>query len=149
MSELWLPQPQNKPDVSSIYDMMLVFQEDLDSKETRDDKIVAATFAVLTLAKCLRELDEDQKQISLTTELAILDGTEYPQKFNIVRSVGMRGMLDDIHGISMGSSLPLTISLGIDAISLFSIDEPDRVDYVMTNAKAPINKVHYIETHAA
>jgi len=149
MSELWLPQSGNTPDVTNLYDMMLVFQEEVDSKEKREDKIVTASFAVRTLAKSLKELDEDQKQISLTTEFAILDSTEGKRSGIIARRVGMRGMLDDIHGVSLGKTLPLALTLGIDVVSIFPINEPDDVDYVMTNAKAPINKVHYIETHAA
>lgn len=76
MHELWTPRPDKHPDVSNIYDMMMVFQETLDAHEDIKDKIKTAEFAIKALGRGLMLMDEETKQVSVVTNFVVLDSVE-------------------------------------------------------------------------
>lgn len=149
MPELWIPQPDKHPNVENLYDMMMVFQEQLDNLSSGTDKFHMARVALKALSLGLKDMDEDLRQVAVVTDLAIIDRTSEVGKGDLVEGIGMRGMIDDVHCISIGDKLPMAVSLGLDIVSIFPHGSPDDVDYVMSNGKAPINKVHYVETLAS
>jgi hypothetical protein len=105
--------------------------------------------ALRALSVGLREMAEDSRQVAVVTDLAIIDRTSETGKGDMVKDIGLRGIIDDVHCVNVGDQLPWAVSLGIDVVSIFPHDDPDSVDYILSNAKAPINKVHYIETLAS
>lgn len=149
MTELWIPQPNKQPDVTNIYDMMLVFQEQIDKEIGKYAKIQQATFALRALSMCLKQLPDEERQISVVTHLAVIDSTEEEGKGAIAEHVGLRGMIEDVHCINIGQRVPMSVSLGIDVISMFPPDSPDDDDLILSTAKAPISSVRYIETLAS
>ena len=149
MTELWIPQPNKQPDIENLYDMMLVFQEQIDKEAARSAKIQQATFALRALSVCLKQLPDEERQISVVTHLAVIDSTEEKGKGAIAEHVGLRGMIEDVHCINIGERVPLSVSLGIDVISMFPPDSPEEDDLVLSTAKTPINSVRYIETLAS
>lgn len=149
MSELWIPQQNKKPDITNIFDMMMVFQEKIDSVWEQDAKIHEARIALRALAISLHYMDDDEKQITVVTGLAIIDDTEEEKKGSIVKEVGISGFIDDVHCIQVGATLPMAVSLGIETFTLFRANDPEAADIMLSNAKTPINSVRYIETHAA
>jgi hypothetical protein len=148
MPELWKPNTNYTIDVTNVYDMMMVFQDQIDSEPTPEAKFEAAQIAVRCMARAVRELDDDRRQISFTSDLALVDGSDEFDR-DILEGVGITGILDDVHGITIGNRLPLSMSLHVDVMSIFPMGEPIDVGFVAASAIAPISKVHYIETHAA
>lgn len=149
MKELWIPQPNKHPDVTNLYDMMLLLQEQLDKEDSREGKIQSATFALRALAHTLDSLSEDERQVSVVTGLAVIDSTHESGKGEIAEHIGLRGMIEDVHCINIGERLPLSVSLGLDVVSVFPESAPEENEYVLTTAKAPINRIRYIEVAAA
>lgn len=129
--------------------MMLVFQHEIDKQVAREAKIHQATLALRALAMCLKQLPDDERQISMVTHLAVIDSTEQTGKGAIAEGVGLRGMVEDVHCISIGERVPLSVSLGVDVISIFPPGSPEDDDLVLSTAKAPIGSVSYIETLAS
>ena len=148
MSELWTPNANYTIDVNNVYDMMMVFQDRIDAEMTPEAKFQVARFAVVSMGRMVRELDDDKRLISLTADMVLLDGTDDVDR-EIVEGLGVTGILDDVHGVSVGNRLPLAMSLQIDVLNVFPMGEPMNNDLAPGSAIAPINKVHYIETHAA
>ncbi len=149
MKELWIPQPDKQPDVTNLYDMMLLFQEQLDKEQSMEGKIQCATFALKALSRCMETLSDNERQISVVTGLAVIDSTDRPGSGMIAEDIGLRGMIEDVHCINIGERLPLSVSLGIDVFSAFPEDSPEQDDLILSTAKAPIARVRYIETAAA
>lgn len=147
MNERWIPQPEKHPDVGNIYDMMLVFQEQLDQASDHYSKMHEAKVALSALGHALDRLDDDKRQISMTTELALIDDTKVPNKGALVKNIGMAGLVDRIDVVKLGEHMPLSLSLGVDVMCLFPRHAPDELDYVVTGARTPIQNVHYIETY--
>lgn len=148
MSELWTPRPENHyPDTANIYDMMMVFQEQLDNGETEHSRIETARFAIVSLRSSLEEMASEARQVALTTEIAIFSNNQDAGTGALVQNVGMSGLIDNIHCIRAEDfSLPFALSLGVDAVNVFPIDEPEKSDCVVSNAKAPISRVRSIKT---
>lgn len=149
MPELWIPQPDKHPNVANLYDMMMVFQEQLDEVPYSEEKMTIARTALRALSVGLQEMDDNARQVAVVTDLAIIDRTSQAGMGDMVKDIGLRGIIDDVHCVSVGEQLPWSVSLGIDVVSIFPHDNPDDIDYVLSNAKAPINKIHYIETLAS
>jgi hypothetical protein len=148
MPELWKPNANYTIDVTNVYDMMMVFQDQIDSEPTPEAKFEAAQIAVRCMARVVRELDDERRQISFTSDLALIDGSEEFDR-EILEGVGITGILDDVHGITIGDRLPLSMSLHVDVMNIFPMGEPIDTGFVAASVIAPISKVHYIETHAA
>lgn len=148
MPELWKPNANNTIDVTNVYDLMMVFQDQIDGEPTPEAKFEAAQIAVRCMARLVRGLDDERRQISFTSDLALVDE---PKELHteILQGVGVTGILDDVHGVTIGGRLPLSMSLRVDVMNIFPMGEP--IDKVLAPASviAPISKVHYIETHAA
>lgn len=149
MSELWIPQPDKTPDIENLFDMMLLFQEQIDGLEGRETKIYHAMIALRALSVGLKRMDDDEKRITLVTGLAVIDDTEEAGKGGIVEHVGIDGLIEDVHCIQVGERVPISISLGIDAFTIFPSHDPEDADHVFSNAKTPISRVSYIEHTAA
>lgn len=147
MSELWTPRPENHyPDPTNIYDMMMVFQEQLDQGETVQSKIETARFAIVSLRSNLEEMAGEARQVTLATEVAIFSSNKDAGTGTLAENVGMNGLLDNIHCIrAEDQNLPFALSLGIDAVNVFPIDEPEKADCIVSNAKAPISRIRSIE----
>ena len=148
MPELWKPNANKKIDVTNVYDMMMVFQDQIDSELTPEAKFEAAQIAVRCMARVVHKLDDERRRISFTSDLALIDGSEAFDR-EIVEGVGVTGILDDVHGITIGDRLPLSMSLHVDVTNIFPMGEPIDAELVAAGVIAPISKVHYIETHAA
>lgn len=146
MSELWTPQPNKHPDVTNLYDMMMVFQEKLDTYDDHKLKIEEAKFAMKALGTSLSLMDDEVKQVSVVTSFVVLDSIDNDETGIITQDVGLNGILDDIHCIQIRNKNMVSVSLGIDVVTMFSTREPTELTYAMTNAKAPIDRVQYIET---
>lgn len=149
MSEFWVPQPNKHPDVSNLYDMMVVFQEQLDLTPGREAKIHLAKLALRALASSLDSLTDEERQVSVVTGLAFIHSTEHDKQGAMVENVGLSGLIEDVHCVHMGETLPMAVSLGLDVVSIFPPDSPEDNDLILSIAKAPINSVRYIETIAS
>lgn len=149
MSELWIPQPGKTPDITNIFDMMVLFQEKLDTIHDPVEKQVEAIFALKALTVNLKSMDEDEKRITLVTDFAIIDDTEDKSKGGIVEAVGIDGLIDEVHCIQVNERLPWSVSLGLEAFTIFPAHDPESADIILSNAKTPIISVRYIETLAS
>lgn len=127
---------------------MIFLQAELLS-QLPEDQEQHAIFGLKTLTQCLKELHDDERDLTVITDMAIIDDVDKPGTGAVVEGVGIRGILDAVHCIKVGKRLPtLTYSLGIDAISAFPLDDPDESDLILAGAQAPIVKVNSIETAA-
>lgn len=149
MSELWIPQPDKRPDITNIFDLMMVFQEKIDSVFDKERKFHEARIALKALTASLKHLNEDERQLTIVTGLAIIEPLEQEKTGTILEDVGLNGIIDDLHYVSIGSTLPPTLAIGLDTMTFFPADDPDDIGYAMSQSKAPISSVHFIETHAA
>ncbi len=149
MSELWIPQPSKLPDITNIFDLMLVFQEQLDFEKESATKMLLAKTAVMSLARHVKELHVTERSISLVTDTAIVDTEPELTNGQRVDTIGIVGIMQDVHGISIGESLPLSISLDINVLRTFSVIDPDDQSYNLQTAITPISRVHYIERLAS
>ena len=148
MPELWVPKTNGEIDVTNMFDMMMVFQEQIDSEPTEAGKFKLAKHSVGLMCRLVEGLDDDAKFISLTTDLAMVDRSHDSER-QIQEGIGLRGILDDVSGLKIDGSLPLTMSLGINVLDAFPMGEPDDFMRIPNSAITPITMVHYIETHAA
>jgi hypothetical protein len=149
MSELWIPEADKNPDLSNLYDLMTVFQEQIESIDSRDTKMYCAKIATVSLARILNRLPKGERRVSLKTDLAIVDAQEDISQGQIVESLGIIGTVQDIHCVSLSNIVPLSLSLDIDVVKTFDFNDPDVDSYIHSNAITPIHKVQYIETLAS
>lgn len=148
MSELWTPDTNKIPDVTNLFDMMLVFQEQLDNIADPSAKFTAACIALRSLSATLRNTEAEEEQVVVATTLAVV-GTDQPVSQVFRQDVGLSGFVFDVDCISRGEYLAPSIAININAVSLHPAEDPDDLEYIMTTARAPINHVRYIETLTA
>lgn len=147
MAELWIPGAK-EASADNIFDMMVLLQLELDTQGT-DEKEKSALLGLRFLSEHLRSLHPEQRELTLVTDLAVIDDTTTQDSGAILKSVGMRGFLNDVDCISLNEQLPsLQYSLNIDVMSLFPPEHPTDADLVLAGARTPIVKVNYIETAA-
>jgi hypothetical protein len=150
MSELWIPQPNKQPNVTNLYDMMVVFQEKIDHETDRESKLNSARFALHALAMCLEELKDDgYDEITVVSGLAIIDSTEDDGSLLLANDIGLRGNVSDVCCVQLESHVPVSLALGMEVMSVFPASSPDENGIILGTAKAPINNIRYIETQAA
>ena len=149
MKSLWVPSPNNYPDTHNLFDMMLVFQEQIDAIPEPTQKIPAARHALKLLGAEVDLLEEDTRQIVVNTKLVVIDSTVSPDKGAIIEDVGLQGFLDDVGYLSLGHHLKPSLTLDINVLSLFTANRVGENDYVLSMGRAPIDRVNYIETLSA
>lgn len=148
MAELWIPNLNGNPDVENIFDMMLLFQEQLDSVADPADTASwqeIARLGLRSLAASLNALSFEERQVSVATNMAIVKSIEDAKTSWEVEDVGLRGSLDDIHCMKLGSAAMPAYALGIDVEAFFTIGDPADGDIIMTAAVTPIRHVQYVE----
>lgn len=152
MKELWIPGLSEMPDVTNVFDMMLLYQEQLDEVKNPDDTQSwhpLAIGALRALSASIKAMPFEDRQISVATDLAVLRNTEDMEKQWEVENVGLRGSLYDVNCIKMGAGALPAISLAMEVESFFDISDPDDSSLIFTSATAPINHVHYIKPDLA
>lgn len=149
MTELWIPQPEKHPDITNVYDMMMVFQDELDKKENRKAQYNFAMFAVESLKIALDRLDMEERDVTVATRLALINSTEDEHTVIVARDIGMQGSVQTVDCVELEEYVPLSLSLGMDVMSVFPLYSPDDGDYLFSTARTPISKVDYIRTSAA
>jgi hypothetical protein len=128
--------------------MMLLMQTELDQQPVEEQEEFAQV-ALRSLVTHLHGLSSDERQLTMVTHFAIIDDASKEGMHAVVKDVGISGILDDVHCISLRSQLPgYQYSLGLDVISLFPPHDPKDSDLVMSAGFAPISKVSFIETAA-
>jgi len=148
MAELWIPEHGNTPDVTNLFDMMVFLQAEMNGIAPEDQEDFAV-FGLKSLAACLHAMHPDERELTLVTDMAIIDSTEDKGHGAIVQRIGLQGTLDDVHCMRINPSLPtLNYTLGLDVVSVFPPDDPEDSDLLLGTGKAPIAKVNYIETAA-
>jgi hypothetical protein len=147
MTELWIPNLNDTPDVTNVYDMMVLFQEQLDEVRTPDDIHswrALAEGALRSLSRAIKEMPFEERQISVATNLALVKSVEEQDKMLEVANVGLRGSLYDVDCIKRGAGFQPELSLAMDVESFFPITDPSDGDFIFTTASTPIGKVQYI-----
>lgn len=149
MSELWVPSTTDMPDPTNLFDMMELFQEQIDQALTREARFQTAIIAAKSLAHTLRSQSFEDKSISLVTDFAIVDSIEEEGSGEVMRDVGIIGEIRDINCISLGERLTLSVALALDIAYLFPPEEPEEAGLILSTGNVPISKVRYIERSAA
>ncbi len=148
MTELWVPGTTLNPDPNNLFDMMEIFQSEIDRESSRQRQINTAILAARSLAATLEKLSPEDKAVSLVAQFAIIDSMEHADSYMVVENVGMIGGIKDINCVSLGERLPLSISLNLDIEYLFPPSNPDDADLRLSTGNVPINRVSYIEQDA-
>lgn len=146
MAEIWKPHPNKQPDVTNLYDMMLIFQEDLYTVWDDQELERRAGNAAIKLARSLREISPQRRQVSLVADIAIVNESE---EARILENIGVLGVVDDIYCISIADRLPMSLSLNIEVVNIFEALNPDEVSFAPTQAIVPIRHVNHIKTLAS
>lgn len=152
MSELWIPQTNQYPDVSNIYDIMMVFQDKIDEHEELESSIDDVRIAVTCMSKAIHRLRADDKEVNVATRAAILDSVEEVE--NPVRilqnDIGLAGTLLDVHAepLELDGIYQYYLTLRMDVMSMYPLAEPTNGDFLLRQGSVPIIKVDYIETAA-
>lgn len=149
MPELWIPQPDKHPDITNLYDMMMVFQEDLFTVWDDHELERRAGSAALMLARNLRAMPAELRDISLLTDIAIVDDGEENSDHRVVKDVGILGTIDDVYCISINDRLPMSLSLNLKVANVFEATDPDALSFAPSQAIVPIRHVRHIETLAS
>ena len=151
MSELWTPRPYETQNVTNIFDMMMLYQEQLDSADTLATRQMYAQFAHTALKRMLRRMPDADRNLMVVTDLTVIEEFDDQQQTAVIeQGVGLHGELLDVNCIQMPETeVPIALSLSMDVTSLFPVDDPDNLVALMNNAKAPISNVRYIETLAS
>lgn len=149
MSELWVPSTTDMPDPTNLFDMMELFQEEIDNQRTREARLQTAIMAAKSLAHTLRTQSFEDKSISLVTDFAIVDSIEEEGTGAVVRDIGIIGEIRDVNCISLGERLSLSVALALDIAYLFPPQDPSEGDMLLSTGNVPISKVRYIERTAA
>ncbi len=150
VSDLWIPN-LGETNVHNVYDMMLLYQAELDrvsNPEHIESWHGMAMSALRVLFAEIKAMSHEERQINVASEFVLMASTEDHTAHIQVENVGLRGRLDDVHCIKMGRTVMPAIALAIDVESVYPITNPDQGDLVLTAAVAPIAKVHYIERAA-
>lgn len=152
MAELWTPQARELPDVANIYDMMMLFQDQLAVIEFegggKEQWFPVAAWGIVALARQLKGLSEDDRQVRVETNLTWMQSTDDPRINMPVKGCGIIGSFVDVHGVSHGDSVP-KISMAMEVESMYMLDEPDNVWPALTPSVTPITDVRAIESAAA
>ena len=150
MSELWTPRPYETQNVTNIFDMMMLYQEQLDSADTVATRTMYARFAHTALKRMLGRMPHSERNLMVVTDLTVIEEFDDQQTAVIEQGVGLHGELLDVNCIQMPEAeVPIALSLSMDVTSLFPVEDPDNLVTLMNNAKAPISNVRYIETLAS
>jgi hypothetical protein len=148
MGELWIPGLNEMPDVANVYDLMLLYQEQLDTVSDPADIHswhAVAIGALRVLSTTLQEKSFEERQVNVATNLAVVTSLEDESRQWRVEDVGLQGMVCDVQCIKLGRGAMPAIALGIDARSFFPMTDPDQKEPMFTSVTAPIAQVQYIE----
>lgn len=149
MSEIWTPHPGQQPDPNNIFDMMWLMQESLSAATTRGEKIQLAQFAYRSLSLHLAKLPDEERELTLVTgQVEIVDNVE-SSSASIDVPVSISGRFEDVHCVSTANDLSISVALGIDALSMYAVGDPDNASVILARAKTPIDRVQSIETLAS
>lgn len=144
--ELWVPRPDAKPDINNLFDMMLVFQEEIDKKSDKESKLLEAHYAARALRSCLSNVFESIDNLTVVTRMALVDSVEEASAGLLVENVGLHSQLETVQFTSMPPHMPGVLTLGLDVEAMYKTDSPDETDLVLRGATVPITQVEYIET---
>lgn len=145
MSELWMPGPKLSVDVENVFDMMELFQQELDAIRDREKKIRFGLHAATTLSYVIHRAAVDDLEISLSTDFAILQRTSERSYQEVLGAVGIVGRVVDANIISLGEVLPPSVAMEVDVEHVFNPSEPEETAAIFGSGNVPIGSVNYIE----
>jgi hypothetical protein len=143
MSQLWMPDVVQQPDVNNIYDLAHAMQEQL-AVLTPRQRVRSAHCAVRALARYLDRLESDQRDLTLHTNTALYQRADAIQT---LCNIGIRGTLDDINYVQIHGE-PIGLTLAVDTYQTFNPENPSRHEPLCGRLYAPITDIHYIESAA-
>ena len=153
MSELWTPTSNESTDVGNIFDMMLVFQDQLEvigyEGGQKEQWYPVAMYAVQSLAHQLSLLSKKERMVQIDAEYAWVEAVAGLNAYVPYGEIGLRGELIDVHGsMEPGDRVP-QISVALFAENMFSLEDPDLTTGLQMPAITPITKIRSVERTAA
>lgn len=146
MSELWIPSREDRAEVSSVFDLMLHFQNEIDAITHRNERLGMANIAIGALRRKFNDLSESQREVTVVSDVAYIDSVEEEDTILVADNIGMSGSIADVQIFQVGESIPMSVSLALDVHTIFKRDSPEDRGALFGSAKAPIGLVQYIET---
>lgn len=145
MSELWLPGTKAVPDLDNVFDMMEFQQSEIDLKSEYDEQLEFALAAAEILTEVIKSMRREERSVTLTTQLAVIQSHEKQDTHIFVKDVGVIGDVADANVVLLGEKTAPLFAIEMDVSHFFRPDNPDDTDLVLAKGNVPISHVRYIE----